>query len=152
MEPQFVKKPAFTVVGLLLHTSPMNPQIPGLWDQFVPRINEIPHMAEPHVSYGLMDNFDSRQNRLDYMAGCCVDRADQLPTGMTCWHILANTYAVFQATLSDIGETFDYIYNVWLPATGTRQAAGPTFERYGESFNPHDPKLAQFEVYIPVVN
>lgn len=152
MEPQFVTKPAFTVVGLLLHTSPMNPQIPGLWDQFVPRIDEIPHMTEPQVSYGLMDNFDFQQNRLDYMAGCRVEHADKLPAGMARWQIPANTYAVFQATLSDIGETFDYIYNVWLPATGTQQAAGPYFERYGESFNPHDPKLAKLDIYIPVKN
>lgn len=150
MEPQFVKKPAFTVVGLQIRTSPMNPAIPGLWDQFVPRIDEIPNMIEKHVSYGLMDHFQA--NQLDYMAGCSAEPTNELPAGMAQWDVPANNYAVFQATLSTVGETFDYIYNVWLPATGIQQAAGPYFERYGESFNPHDPSFAQFDIYIPVVN
>jgi len=53
-QSQLITKPAFTVVGLLLHTQPMSPEIPVLWDRFVPRKGEIQHQSEPHVSYGLM--------------------------------------------------------------------------------------------------
>lgn len=149
MEPQFVTKPAFTVVGLKIRTTPMNPAIPSLWDQFAPRIDEITNLAEPQVSYGLIDHF--AENQLDYMAGCSVLHLDVLPVGMTSWEVPASTYAVFQTTLATIGETFGYIYGVWFPATGVQQAAGLSFERYGESFNPDDPKSAQFDIYIPVV-
>ena len=45
-QPQLITKPAFTVVGLLLRTQPMSPEIPALWDKFVPRIGEIPHPTE----------------------------------------------------------------------------------------------------------
>ena len=45
-EPQLITKPAFTVVGLLLHTQPMSPEISALWDKFVPRMGEIPHPSE----------------------------------------------------------------------------------------------------------
>ena len=55
MQPQFVNKPAFTVVGMLIHTKPMTAEIANLWQQFGPRIDEVEPMAEPHVSYGLMD-------------------------------------------------------------------------------------------------
>ena len=53
MQPQFVTKSAFTVVGLLIHTRPMAREIPDLWGQFGPRMDEVQQVAEPGVSYGL---------------------------------------------------------------------------------------------------
>jgi hypothetical protein len=35
----------------------------------VPRIAEVQYPAEPHVSYGLMDNFNQTAHEPDYMAG-----------------------------------------------------------------------------------
>ncbi len=58
MQPQIITKPAFTVVGLLIHPKPMSPEIPSLWGQFGSRMDEVQHLAEPGVSYGLMDHFD----------------------------------------------------------------------------------------------
>ena len=149
MQPQFMTKPAFTVVGLLIHTRPMAPEIPNLWEQFVPRMGEVQHSAEPGVSYGLMDNFDMEAGALDYMAGNVVEKVADLPVGMTRWDVPANTYAVFEATLPTIGQAFDAIYTTWLPTSGYQQAAGPYFERYGETFNPDDP-APKLEIYIPV--
>ena len=147
LQPQFVTKPAFAVVGLLIHTKPMTPDIPQLWDKFVPRIGEIQHSAEPGVSYGLMDNFDQNIGELNYMAGIAVEKVVELPAGMTRWNVPADTYAVFEASLTTIGETFDYIYSTWLPTSGYQQVAGPYFERYGETFSPANPNLS---IYIPV--
>ncbi len=146
MEPKLITKPAFTVVGLLLHTQPMTPEIPQLWDKFVPRITEIAQATEPHVSYGLMESSD-QMTRLDYMAGVSVEAADVLPEGMTQWKVPANTYAVFEATVPTIGDAFGYIYNTWLPTSGYRQAPGPYFERYDETYSPANPNLS---IYIPV--
>lgn len=52
MQPQFVTKPAFTVVGLAIQTQPMSEAIPALWGKFGPRMGEALHLAEPGVSYG----------------------------------------------------------------------------------------------------
>ena len=82
------------------------------------------------------------------MAGVSVETADELPEGMSQWNVPANTYAVFETTLPTIGDTFGYIYNSWLPTSGYRQAAGPYFERYDETFSPDNPRLS---IYIPVV-
>jgi AraC family transcriptional regulator len=60
----------------------------------------------------------------------------------------ANTYAVFEATLPTLAETFDHIYNKWLPDSGCQQAIGPYFERYDANFSPDNPVLS---IYIPVV-
>ena len=149
MQPQIVTKPAFTVVGLRIRTKPMTAEIPQLWGQFGPRMDEVPHLAEPGVSYGLMETLDPEMSQLDYMAGESVTKADDLPTGMTSWTVPANTYAVFETTLPAIGDTFGYIYNTWLPTAGYQQVAAPYFERYSETFEPDDP-TATISIYIPV--
>ena len=146
-QPQFVTKLAFTVVGLRLHTIAKSPQIPQLWDQLVPRMGEIQHAIEPHVSYGLMDHFNQATGTLDYMAGNPVEKVVGLPAGMSRWDVPANTYAVFETTIPTLGETFDHIFNTWLPISGYQQIAGPYFERYGADFSPDHPVLS---IYIPV--
>jgi AraC family transcriptional regulator len=149
MEPQFVVRPAFTVVGLILRTTPMTPEIPKLWERFTPRIDEIAHLAEPHVSYGVIDHYDPETHQFNYMAGCAVTRVDALPAGMQRWDVPANTYAVFVTTLPRLGHVMGQIYNTWLPTSGYRHGAGPYFERYDERFNAGDP-ASTFEIYIPV--
>ena len=149
MQPQFVTKPAFTVVGLLIHTKPKAQEIPDLWPQFVLRMKEVQYLAEPGVSYGLMGNFDHLAGKLDYMAGIAVEKVVILPAGMTRWDGPANTYAVFETTLPNIFQTFDYIHQSWLPTSDYQQSAGPHFERYGEPFNPEDP-TSKFSIYTPV--
>lgn len=149
MHVTFSHKPAFSVVGIRIHARGMSPEISALWKRFVPRISEIPHLAEPRVSYGIMDNFDDATCELDYMAGVSVSRFDPLPSGMTVWPIAAADYAVFETTLSSMGSTMEKIYSEWLPSSGYRPAPGPSFERYGESFNPENP-VSVLSIYIPV--
>jgi len=149
MEARIAVKEAFVVVGLRIQTRPMAPEIPQLWHAFVPRIDEIQSVAEPMVSYGVMDNFDPQQQRLDYMAGLSVTNLSEVPRGMVSWQIPGNTYAVFEAPISKISEAFGYIFGVWLPRGEYQQASGPHFERYGENFNPADPE-SSLEIYIPI--
>ena len=146
-EPKLITKPAFTVVGLLLHTQPMSPEIPTLWEEFVPRIGEIQHQFEGHVSYGLMGRFDQATGMFDYMAGNAVTQVAQLPAGMTRWDISANTYAVLETTLSRIGETMDYMYRTWAPSSDYQPVDAPSFERYGEAFSAENPVV---DIYVPV--
>ena len=146
-QPKLITKPAFTVVGLLLHTQPMSPDIPALWDKFVPRMGEIPHPATERVSYGLMGRFDQATGMFDYMAGNPVTQVDQLPAGMSRWDIAANTYAVLETTLDKIGETMNYLHHTWLPSSDYYPVDAPSFERYGEVFSPDNPVV---EIYVPV--
>jgi AraC family transcriptional regulator len=149
MQPQIVTKPAFSVVGMHIHTKPMSSEIPDLWGQFAPRMNEVPHPTEADTSYGVMYHSDQTMDKMEYMAGLPVEKMDSLPAGMTHWELAANTYAVFETTLLTISDTFGYIFNTWLPASGYQTVDAPYFERYGESFNPHDPD-STLSIYIPV--
>ena len=145
-EPQLITKPAFTVVGLHLSTKPKSAEIPALWNTFGPRIDEVPHPAEPQVSYGLMGNFS--KHAMDYMAGISVTDATDLPAGMTRWDVPENTYAVFETTLATIPQTFEHIFAEWLPGSGYRQKDDVYFEHYGETFSPDDNPI--LSIYIPV--
>lgn len=150
MQPQLITKPALTIAGMKIRTQPMSPEIPALWGKFAPRIGTIDAIAEPHVSYGVMGRYDENMAGMDYMAGVSVENADNLPEGMTTWAIDAHTYAVFEATLPTLGETFGQVYNRWLPDSDYQAVPDFCFERYPESFNPEDPK-SKMEIYIPVV-
>lgn len=150
MQSQLLTKPALTIAGMKIRTQPMSPEIPQLWGKFAPRIDEIAQIAEPMVSYGLMGRYSADMGGFDYMAGVSVESAADLPAGMTTWEIDAHTYAVFEATLSTIGETFGYIYNRWLPDSGYQPVRDFCFERYPETFNPDDPN-SKMAIYIPVV-
>jgi AraC family transcriptional regulator len=150
MQPEFVTKPAFTVVGMLIHTKPMTAEIPQLWQQFGPRMHDVPYVAEPGVSYGMMDHFDLERGQMDYMACSAVEKVAELPAGMSRWDIPANTYAVFETTMATIGETFGYLFDTWLRTSGYQQVAAPYFECYGATFEPGDP-TSKLSIYIPVV-
>jgi len=149
MQPEFVTKPAFTVAGKSIHTKPMTPEIPALWNQYGPSMGTLPHLAEPDVSYGVMAHFDQTIGELDYLAGEAVTQTDDLPADLTRWEVPTNTYAVFETTLTTINQTFAYIYETWLPTASYQQLDAPYFERYDETFNPHDPN-AKLAIYIPV--
>jgi AraC family transcriptional regulator len=144
LQPQFIIKNSFTVVGLRITTKPKSPEIPKLWDAFVPRIGELQNVSEPYASYGVMA---STENGLDYMAGNPVNDATDLPEGMSAWDISENTYAVFESTVSTLPKTFDYIFGIWLPNSEYKQGPGPLLERYGENFSPENPVV---DIYIPV--
>jgi predicted transcriptional regulator YdeE len=60
-------------------------------------------------------------------------------------------YAVFTHSdhVSSIRRTFNSIWNNWLPASGQKMADAPTFERYGENFDPLTGN-GGFEIWVPV--
>lgn len=149
IEPTIVQKPGFTVVGIHVTTSPLASDIPALWGTFGPRIDEVVSIAEPNVSYGLMENFDTQKNTLDYMAAVSVTSTDSVPIGMIARSLEAATYAVFQAKLCTLGEVFGQIFNEWLPSASFEQVRAPYFERYDESFDPSNAE-STVEIYMPV--
>lgn len=144
IEPTFITKPAFSVVGLRISTKPKSPEIPKLWDAFVPRMGELQNVSEPYASYGVMTSVG---DGLDYMAGNPVSEVIELHAGMNRWDIAETIYAVFESTLPTLPETFDYIFGTWLPASEYKQGSGPLLERYGETFSPENPVV---DIYIPV--
>ncbi len=88
-------------------------------------------------------------NEFDYLAGVEVEAGQAAPEGMVAWRIPAQTYAVFETTLPQIGPTFEYIYGPWIAGSDFERADGPEFELYDEAFNPQDP-ASKMTIWIPV--
>ena len=151
MEPKIVVKPAFTVVGMLIHTKPNDTgnsrSVGPVW----PTHGRSATFGRARRELWPDGSLRSNTGQLDYMAGEAVVQAADLPPGMTHWDVPANTYAVFETTLPAIGDTFGHIYNTWLSTSGYQQVAAPYFERYGETFDPSDP-TSTLSIYIPVEN
>jgi AraC family transcriptional regulator len=144
-----LERPAFTVVGLAIRTQPRSAEIPALWPKFVPRIPQIPDLAEAHVTYGVMQFHQGAVAPLFYMAAVAVSSSERIPSGMESLVLAAGTYAVFRYPLSGLGEGFGEIFNRLLPSSDYQQAAGPYFERYDAAFDPGNPE-SLVEIYLPV--
>lgn len=149
MKLEIVERPALTVVGLQIRTVPMSPDIAALWPRFVARIPEIDHLAEPRVTYGVMQAAGEGMQHLDYLAGVPVTAAAAVPAGMTQLVLTAGTYARFGYPLSGLGAGFGEIFERLLPASAWVQRPGPLFERYGADFCPDRPD-SLVEIWLPV--
>ena len=150
MEPRFVSRPAFTVAGLLHHGAIDSEKIGALWGRFFERIGELQHVVEPHFAYGVMANYDQATGEFDYIAACQVASGEGLPQGFVPVAVPAADWAVFTTTMSEMPQTYPYIYSTWLPQSGYQHGPAPEFELYGETFDPANP-ASPFEIYIPVV-
>jgi predicted transcriptional regulator YdeE len=145
MEPKIVTKPAFTAVGLMYFGKNENNEIPQVWGKLNPRHEEIKHRAGP--AYGICGDLED-DGRFHYLAGYEVSETTDLPADMEKWDIPEQQYAVFPCNLKTIHETYQYIFETWLPQSGYTRADGPDFEFYGEEFD-----MATGEglaIYLPV--
>jgi AraC family transcriptional regulator len=150
MEPQIVSKEAFKVVGLYYRGKNENSEIPQMWGTFMSRAGEVKHMVQfPNAAYGVCDNMDHETGEFDYVAAFEVSQVEDVPEGMVGLEIPGGTYAVFTCTLPTLGETFDHVYQVWLPKSGYQRACGPEFELYDEQFSTDEPDSPMY-IYIPV--
>ena len=145
MEPKIVHKPAFTVVGMKHrgHNENMAP----LWDQFLPRSQQILHRSVPLTAYGVIGNYDPQTGDYDYVASFGVDAVENIPDGMASWSVPEQMYAVFPTTLATVARVNDEAYGVWLPQSAYQGADGPMFELYDENFkSDSDP----FYLYVAI--
>jgi predicted transcriptional regulator YdeE len=146
MEPKIVKKPAFTVVGMVYEGKNQNNEIAGLWERFNPRISEIEDAVDG--CFGVCE--PAREDgTFRYLAGMAVSSAGQVPEGMDIWDVPASQYAVFPTTLPAIGETYKYVFETWLPGSGYAYASTPDFEYYDESFDIAEAD-STFDIYVPI--
>lgn len=146
MKPELVTKSAFTIVGMRYFGNNQDKGIPKLWDQFLPRANEI--AGRSAIAYGVCGEVDEN-GRFHYMAGFATDHHAELPDGMEKWELSEQTYAVFPCTLDNISETYKHIFETWLPQSGHKLAGAPDFEFYPADFDPRTNK--SMAIYMPVV-
>jgi predicted transcriptional regulator YdeE/DNA-binding transcriptional MerR regulator len=120
MKPKFVTKPTFKAVGLSYVGKNEQGEIPKMWGVFNSRWEEIP--AVGNTCYGLC--FSNREDLsggdFEYVAASEVKNNHNIPEGMVFREVPEYKYAVFthHGKLDKLGETYEYIYNTWLPQSG----------------------------------
>lgn len=154
MEPRLVTLPAQRFVGLdALVTSETMPQIPALWERFVPRIEGIAGKDGTEcygLSRGGVDAPDGTPC-LWYMVAVRVTPQAAVPHGMREFVLPAGTWAVFthEGHVSGIGATFDAAIATWIPAAGLKLLPGAGYERYDERFDGRT-GTGPVDLYLPV--
>lgn len=110
--------------------------IPALWQTFMPEYEGIPDKAEA-IPLGVYADFDDEGN-FDFWCAVEVTRASDVPRPLEKLAVPKQTYAVFQhrGHVSTLGETYDVIWNDWLPFSGRASADGPSLERANPGFDP----------------
>ena len=151
LNPTFEPRPAFLVAGCGAVVAPNSPEIPGIWQQFVPRMGELSQRVG-EATYGLCcPPEEGAGGNFLYVAGVEVASLEGLPEGMTGMEIPEHEYAVFahdRGLGPELGQTFRTIFEGWLPDSGYT-ADGIDFEYYDERFNPIT-NQGTFFIYVPI--
>jgi AraC family transcriptional regulator len=148
MEVKIVTMPAFTVVGMEYRGKNEKDEIPQLWAKVNPRMSEIKHPTEGCRAYGVCGESDE-DGSFRYVAGLEVEKAEDVPSGMTSWEVPEQQYAVFPCTLPTIGQAYEYAFQTWLPQSDYKRADGPDFELYDEEFEVGVEGSPMY-IYVPI--
>ena len=133
METRTQELPALVVVGALYQGSMQSGELATFWKQWGEAVTAQPSTA-PGISYGITLGFDPSTMTIDYLVAVAVTEDALVPQGMVRWEVPAQTYAVFDCTLSTLSATIMSTYFDWLPGSGYQRGHGPELERYDESF------------------
>jgi predicted transcriptional regulator YdeE/DNA-binding transcriptional MerR regulator len=147
----------FHVIGLEYYGSDES-KLSGLWEQFIPRIGEIRRRIQPDVTFGICfhDAELKAQSKFSYMACVKVDESSlaavEVPPGMIARTVPAKDYAVFthQGMLDTLGDTYQYIYETWLPESGYDSELEIDIQ-----WNDHRTDMtrldSRMDIYIPII-
>jgi predicted transcriptional regulator YdeE/DNA-binding transcriptional MerR regulator len=152
MEPKFVTKPAFMLVGMKYVGRNKNNEIGAMWARFSPFIEQL--ASQPiRATYGWCGMLQNppEEGAFEYLAAVETDRAENLPDWAVVHIVPQQTYAVFphvgsHATLMD---TYHQIYQNWLPQSGYEVSAPFDMEMYTEEFKDFAPDSVMY-ICLPV--
>jgi AraC family transcriptional regulator len=148
--PRFEKGKDLQIAGVNVnYTFETRVNIPAQWTSFAQRLDNIPGRVGK-ASYGVCWNFKPGCG-FDYLTGVEVSVTANLPKDFSQVHVPACRYAVFahRKHVSSIPDTIEAIWTKWLPNSGHQAAETPSFERYGEKFDPQA-GMGDVEIWVPL--
>lgn len=158
LEPRIVRQNERLVVGMKTsfygvdsEKNNLADKLPALWDEFVPRMDEIQHRSN-NQAFGVIQT-QKDTDLLEYYAACEVSVRDEilLPEGMVSLKIPSTSYAIFthKGKVKHINNTVNYIYSSWLLQSEYWHTYGPDIEVYDDQFIP-DSENSVMYYSIPV--
>ncbi len=150
IEPTIILEKIFQLVGITRTVHPGSADISQLWREFHHSSDSIITPLNSDKLIGLCEYMPdiTDDSEFSYMACKEVLSTDILPMGMKAKIIPCTKYAVFthSGTVDRLKETYDKIYGVWLPLTGSQLAEADTLEIYTlQSSNNY-----KLDIYIPL--
>ncbi len=147
MEPRFVDREAFTVMGVMIHSAPDKVDFGAFWEkEFMPHHKVLRALSLDGCYYGVWFA-DEGDDIPFYLAGMAVPDDAAVPKGLLIRRLLAEHYAVFDCTMEAIGATYAYAYNTWMPASPYEMPQGTSdFEFYP----PEGVADVSPAIYIPI--
>lgn len=137
VEVEITTLEGFNVVGMVYQGSDTEGVI-ALWEDFTPRIQEIPGVNMDGDGYGVLVDYDDETGEFTYLACTGSDMAGTIPYGMIGLGIREGEYAVFTFPFSLLDEIYGYVYGTWLPESEYSHGDGYDFEYYPADFIPSD--------------
>ncbi|WP_437226944.1 GyrI-like domain-containing protein [Planctomicrobium sp. SH661] len=124
-------------------------EIGSLWWKFAPYIGKVPNQTGGSA-YGVCWRTHPDCS-FDYLCGVEITTDEGLPADFITVDLKPQRYAVFTHSehAQRLPETFEAIYQRWLPQSGFQPAAAPVFERYTEEYNP-ETGMGGTEVWLPL--
>jgi AraC family transcriptional regulator len=153
LKPELVELDAIHLVGMVCLVKDDTSIITELWEKLNYEIESISNWLQPEKRYGV--SFFPLSWELQgffHMVSVEVDSLDSIPPVLVGKKIPALKYAKFvhKGLSKDVGMTFDYIYQTWLPKSGSSIAAPLEIEFYGERYKGADDPDSESEILIPI--
>jgi predicted transcriptional regulator YdeE len=130
LEPKFVDRPAFHVLGPQARIDPGSADYSALWQRFEKRADEVESLATDEGGYAVY--FDCEEpGKADWVGGIAVPPGTKPPEGWVLREIPAARYAVFECPIREIGPTWGAILGEWLRGSGYEaDEPKPAFEYF----------------------
>lgn len=123
------------------------------WTNLTTHLEHIPYVPDSPSFYQMQMWFEEQSAETIYFyIAVGVDKEGELPIQMSYKKIPKGKYLRFyhKGLANQVGETYQYIYEEWLPRTEYKLAHHFNFEYYGdENLGPYNPESIT-EIYIPV--
>ena len=156
-QPKIVEIPERKLVGVRAETSLAQNKTPVIWQQFMPRRNEIKSIANNDLySMRIYDNFNPKtftpETLFEEWAAIEVTEFRDVPEGMITHIVTGGKYSVFihKGIAGDFPKVAQYIFGTWLPMSGYKLDNREHFAIMGEKYLGHDNPDSAEEIWVPI--
>jgi AraC family transcriptional regulator len=150
IEPTIILEKKFQLVGITKTVHPGTADISQLWQEFHLSKKLIENSLESDKLIGLCEYMPDITDDSEFLYTACKEvlSINRIPVGMEVKIIPCTKYAVFThwGTIDNLKDTYDRIYGVWLPLTGSELAEADTLEIY-TCHTSGEPRL---DIYVPL--
>lgn len=154
LTPEVVTKDSIQLVGISFYYDiNLKNDLSEPWAHLMSHLGVIKHIIEPYRFYQLQYWFPEQDNESIYsFIAVEVSHFEEIPIQLTEKVIPKHRYLKFQhkGLSNQVGYTYQYIYNEFLPNTDYQLPHLFNFEYYGEEhLGPYNPESIS-DIYIPI--